>query len=270
MSTAVALQDMSPHAQRHDSVIRHRSISKPDVKPSMVTEEQDDWVNTPHDIDSSTLPLESRSFVPTSTYWISPHFLLSKNITILDLTQDMTVPYAGLTNAYKEEVQKTLKDHSFTPAFTCHRNNWLGLKYNITNDQGETVAEWKHPWSSVGEAVLTFPEDSPHSSHPISLRNKTWGLRTEGFTLNSQPYFWEMDSVWHSTNMTLYKVFGSGEYERKVEVGKYAQKWWGGIVTGGTVVVDEKELDGFIACLTLCVVLKKKRQRAAERHNAGE
>jgi hypothetical protein len=88
--------------------------------------------------------------------------------------------------------------------------------------------------------------------------------------VNSQPFFWEMDSLWHSTNMTLYRVTGSGEGQKKIEVGKYAQKWWGGFVTGGTFVVDEKELDGVVACLTLIVVLKKKRQRAAERHNGGE
>jgi len=70
--------------------------------------------------------------------------------------------------------------------------------------------------------------------------------------------------------MTLYKVSGSGEHERKTEVGKYVQKWWGGFVTGGTVVVDEKEIDGCVACLTLCVVLKKKRQRGAERSYGAE
>jgi predicted porin len=77
---------------------------------------------------------------------------------------------------------------------------------------------------------------------------------------------WEMDSMWHSTNMTLYKVTGTGEAEKKVEIGKYAQKWWGGFVTGGTFVLDEDEINGVVACLTLLVVLRKKRQRAAERN----
>jgi hypothetical protein len=66
--------------------------------------------------------------------------------------------------------------------------------------------------------------------------------------------------------MTLYRVTRSSEQQKKVEVGKYAQKWWGSFVTGGTLVVDGKEIDGVVACLTLVVVLKKKRQRAAERH----
>ncbi|KAF2792937.1 hypothetical protein K505DRAFT_325831 [Melanomma pulvis-pyrius CBS 109.77] len=272
MSTAIALQDMdhSPSHKDGNGEVRHRVVSKQDTKTAMSTQSlEDEWAANPQDAVSSRLPLDSQSFVPTKTYWISPHGMLTKEIKILDLTPDMDVPYSGLTPAYKDSVKKTLKDHSFSPVFTAHRNNWLGLKYSITDDQGNPIADWKHSWSSVGEAILTFPEDSQHSEHPISLRNKRWGFRNESFTVNSMSFFWGMDSFWHSTNMTLYKVFGSGEDERKVEVGKYAQKWWGGFVTGGTFVVDEKELDGLVACLTLCVVLKKKRQRAAERNPGG-
>ena len=75
--------------------------------------------------------------------------------------------------------------------------------------------------------------------------------------------------MWHSTNMTLFKVYGSGAEQKKIEVGKYAQRRWGACVTGGILVVDAKEIDGIVACLSLCVVLKKKRQRAAERKEAG-
>jgi hypothetical protein len=195
--------------------------------------------------------------------------MLSREINILDLSKDLDVPFTGFSNAYKEEVKKTLKDHSFTPAFTAQRENWLGLKYTIKDSQGELVANWKHPWSSVGEAIISFPEDSPHSSHPVSLRNKTWGLRAEAFIVNSVQYYWTMDSLWHSTNMTLFKVYGSGEGEKKVKVGQYAQKWWGSFVTGGTFVVDENEIDGLVAAMSLVVVLKKKRQRAAERNPGG-
>ncbi|KAH7068136.1 kinetochore complex Fta4 of Sim4 subunit, or CENP-50-domain-containing protein [Paraphoma chrysanthemicola] len=251
MSTAIALQDMGPTAQKDMTTIRHRAISKSHTSTSMTSQEDDPWLKTPHDVESSKLPLESGSFSPTAVYWITPHGLLTKNITVLDLTKDMDVPYTGMSNDYKTQVKKALKDHSFTPAINCHRTNWLGLKYDITDDQNKHIAHWSHHWTSVGEATLTFPDDSTHSAHRISLRNKRWGLRTESFTVNSQPFFWEMDSLWHSTNMTLYRVTGSGETQKKIEVGKYAQKWWGGVVTGGTFVVDEKELDGVVACLTL-------------------
>lgn len=269
MSTAIALQDMSTSLDEEKGTIRYRNTSHPRPRPRLSSDD-DHWLSTPHDVETSALPLDSQPLQPTAVYWISPHGMLTKNITILDLSKDITVPYTGMTHEYKDEVRKTLKDHSFTPAITCHRNNWIGLKYHITDDQENTIARWNHPWSSVGEATLCFEENSLYSSHPISLRNKRWGLRTESFIIDSVPFLWEMDSVWHSTNMTLYKVIGSGDGQSKIEVGKYAQKWWGGFVTGGTFVVDEKYLDGVVACLTLCVVLKKKRQRAAERHNGTE
>ena len=142
---------------------------------------------------------------------------------------------------------------------------WLGLQYDIVDAQGSHVADWKHPWASTRVATLSFPDSSPHSSHPISLKNKRWGFSAESFVVESTLYVWEKDAVLDKANMTLYRVFGQGDNENKTVVAKYAQKWWGAIVTGGTLVVDEREIDGTVASLTLCVVLKKKRQRAAER-----
>jgi hypothetical protein len=249
--------------------VRHRTASNTQSNSKTTNHEHDPWLDTPHDIDSST-SLETPSFQPTSVYWISPHGMLTKSITVLDLSKDMDVPYTGMSKEYKAHVRIILKDHSFTPTITCKRTSWVGLKYNITDAQDEHIAHWSHPWTSGGSAILTFPEDSAHCPHNLELRNKRWGMRTESFTLNSQPYLWEPDSFWHSTDMTLYKVFGTGDAEKRVVIGKYAQKCWSGFVTGGTVVVDEQQLDGVVALLTLIVVLKKKRQRAAERRHAGE
>jgi hypothetical protein len=264
--TAIKLHDVRPaYEAKDDRTIRHRTGFQADTAPSSSIEDEDPWLQTPHDDETSKLPLEARPFVPTAVYWITPHSTLTSKITAIDLSKDIDIPYSGMTNEYKAQVAKTLQDHAYSPTITCTKNGWFSMTFDITDDQNEHIAHWSHPLSSLGEAVLSFPLDSPHSSHPISLQNKTWGLRSETFIVNSQPYFWEPDSYWHSTNMTLYKVTGSGEAEKKVEIGKYAQKWWGSIWTGGTFVVDEKEIDGIVACLTLIVVLRKKRQRAAER-----
>lgn len=260
MSIAIAMQNVDTTTSKDTATIRQRRVD---------SSQEDAWLDSPHDSPASTLPLDSTTFKPTSIYWITPHGMLTKSITILDLTQDMPLPFAGLTDTYKASIKTTLKDHSFTPIITCQRQSWIGLKYHICDGQDKTLAHWSHPWSSTGEAVLTFPTDSPHSSHPISLKNKTWGLRTEAFTVNSQLFFWEMDSAWHSYSMTLFKVFGTGEQQKKVEVGKYSQKWWGSCATGGALVLDEGVIDGVVAALTLVVVLKKKRQRAAERYGNG-
>lgn len=260
MSTAIALQDVDTDMTKGAATIRQRRTD---------SSQDDAWLDIPHDLSSSTIPLDSTVFKPTSIYWVTPHGMLTKAITILDLTHDMSVPYTGLTDTYKAALKTTLKDHSFTPIITCQRQNWIGLKYAIQDDQNKPLAHWSHPWHSAGEAVLTFPTDSAHASHPISLKNKTWGLRTESFTVDSQLFFWEMDSAWHSHDMTLYKVIGTGEHQKKLEVGKYSQKWWGSWSTGGAFVVDEGVVDGVVAALTLLVVLKKKRQRVAERYGNG-
>ncbi|KAH6625150.1 hypothetical protein C7974DRAFT_195567 [Boeremia exigua] len=257
MSTAIALQSIDA---KETATLRQRRAD---------SSQDNAWISSPHDVSSSALPLDSSSLSPTSIYWITPHGILTKAITILDLTHDMPLPSTGLTDTYKAAIKTTLKDHSFTPIITCHRQSWIGLKYTIQDDQHNPIAQWSQSWFSAGEAVLTFPADSPHSSHPISLKNKRWGLRTESFTVNSQLFSWQMDSAWHSYNMTLYKVLGSGEHQKKIEVGKYSQKWWGSCATGGAFVFDEGIIDGVVAALTLVVVLKKKRQRAAERYGNG-
>ncbi|KAH7380402.1 kinetochore complex Fta4 of Sim4 subunit, or CENP-50-domain-containing protein [Phaeosphaeria sp. MPI-PUGE-AT-0046c] len=259
MSSAIAMRDMGGHSDHKDTgSMRHRATVHADPGTSKASLEDDIWLNTPHDEETSKLPLEACAYKSTAVYWITPHSTLTGQLTVLDLTKDMDISYTGMTNEYKAEVKKTMQDHSYTPAITCNRNGWFGLTYDVTDDQSKHIAHWSHPWSSMGEAVLTFPEDSPHATHPIGLQNKTWGLRSEAFTLNSQPYLWEMDSLWHSTNMTLYKVTGSGDAEKKTEIGKYAQKRWGGFVTGGTFVVDDEEIDGVVACLSLLVQHSRK------------
>ncbi|KAF2658691.1 hypothetical protein K491DRAFT_592622 [Lophiostoma macrostomum CBS 122681] len=246
MSTAIALQDI----EFSDSGgLRRRRISNGDIKTTTSSSENG-RVRSPQDETTSALTLDLQPFRPTTTYWISPHGMLSREIKILDLTRDMDVPFTGFSNVYKDQVKKVLKNHSFTPPFSICRDSWLGLRYTIRNSQGDILAKWKHPWSSVGEATLTFPEHSLHSSHTISLKNKRWGFRTETFTVDSTLFVWKMDSLWHSTKMTLLKVYGSGEHATKIEVGKYAQKWWGGFVTGGTFVINEHELDGLVAYIT--------------------
>ncbi|KAH3975312.1 hypothetical protein HBH98_099260 [Parastagonospora nodorum] len=264
--TAIRLHEVKLTQHGTDKgAIRRRTV-KADTTPNTLSETEDPWLETPHDDETSKLPLESRPFIPTSVYWVSPHSTLASKITVLDLSKDMDVQYSGMTDEYKAQVAKTMQDHSYSPAITCTRNGWFSMNFDITDDQDKQLAHWAHPWSSFGEAVLTFPTDSTHSSHPISLKNKMWNTRTEAFTINSQPFLWEPDSHWHSQNMTLYKVTGTGDAEKKFEIGKYAQKWWGSVWTGGTFVVDDREIDGVVACLTLVVVLRKKRQRAAEKN----
>ncbi|KAF2816938.1 uncharacterized protein BDZ99DRAFT_564759 [Mytilinidion resinicola] len=247
---------LSPYTATNSTTAHRQSTSAIDLSHSPSNDE------SPSDYE--TQPQDSPSFAPTHTFWITPHSLFTRSIPVYDLTSGISTPYTGLSPAYKAAVQKALKDHCPTPCYTLTRQNWLGLRYTITDVASVPVAEWKHPWSSVGEALLTFPADSTHSTHAVALRNKRWGRRTETFVMDSVTYEWASDSLLVSQYMTLYKVLGS----QRAEVGKFAAKRWGGWSTGGTFVVDTNEVDELVAVLSLAVVLKKKRQRAAKRHGA--
>ena len=177
MSTAVALQNIAPTPDHDASTLRQRSIVKHSSQPSpSASEAEDPWLLSPQDTSASKLPLDSKSFIPTNVYWVTPHGLWSKDIKVLDLTKDLDVPFTGFSATYKDEVKKVLKDHSFTPLFIAKRQHWLGLQWGIEDSQGTAIAHWSHPWTSVRQAILTFPPDSPHSTHPITLENKHWGL----------------------------------------------------------------------------------------------
>lgn len=268
MTTSVAMQDLPP---KDTEGLRQRTNAPPNTSTNH--EPEDPYPTIDHSSPGAAI---APTFKPTHTLWLTPHSMLTKSIPILDLTPTLTVPYTSLDSTYKTAVKSALKDHTHTPIYTIQRGNWMGLKWKITTQNAsgneEEVANWKHPWLSVGEAVLSFPEGSPHSSHDITLKPKRWGFRTENFVMDSVLYQWEMDSLLHSHGMSLFKILpalSADEKERKVEVAKYSQKWWGAFVTGGVVMVDSREVDVLVAVLSLAVVLKKKRQRAAERSGGG-
>ena len=86
------MQDMGQSLQHKElGTIRHRTVFKTDTNTSKSSQEDDPWLNIPHDIESSKLPLESRSLNPTAVYWVSPHGILTKKITVLDLTDRKSV-----------------------------------------------------------------------------------------------------------------------------------------------------------------------------------
>ncbi|OCK80586.1 hypothetical protein K432DRAFT_246202, partial [Lepidopterella palustris CBS 459.81] len=225
----------------------------------------DGYETIPYDDISQSLPLDSSPFHPNRILWVTPHSLFSKAIDVLDMTSILDTPYTGMSDVYRKKVYDMVKSRAPAPNYVISKANWIGLKYAVVDNSGQHVADWKHSWTSVGEATLTFSDGSTHSSHTVRVKNKRWGRRTETFVVNSATFEWVMDSKWMSNNMTLYKCLG----EQKIPVGKYSQKWWGGILTGGIFAVDTEELDELVAVLTLGVVLKKKRQRAAERSGGG-
>ena len=245
---------LTPPPKRKFGSIRQRLArvdSKSSLKSSLKSPRatsSNERLNSSHGSDASRLPLDEQPFVPTHTFWVTPHG--TREVRVLDLTDDISVPYTELDSEYKADVKRALKEHTFSPVFTYFRESPLlrtSKHYSIKDERGEELAQLKLTGSTTGETVITFPEDSPHCHHPISTKNKPFS--PEAFTLNAQSYFWEAEKGL-SEKKTLYRIEGEGQDQRKVQIGKYAL---GGAFfsRGGICVVDDREIDGLVACLTL-------------------
>jgi hypothetical protein len=104
--------------------------------------------------------------------------------------------------------------------------------------------------------IFTFPEDSPHSSHPITMKRvKIWN-RTETFTKDSVEYQWRFDGALRRSRFTLYKLVGGQE----VVVAKYKGPL-PVLKPRGALLIDEKEIDSVVALLSCCGMIRKDRQR---------
>ncbi|KAF2278744.1 uncharacterized protein EI97DRAFT_218000 [Westerdykella ornata] len=254
--TTIALDDLQPGT---GTTLRRRADSRQqdaNTDTSSVPTNRSDALST-------APPQDSPSFQPTNFYWISWHGLLPPyNIEVFDLTSDISTPFTGFTESFQNEVQRIRKDHTSTPFFTAHPDNRFCTRYGIRDSQGDIIAQWQHPWITTGKTVFSFPEGSPYCSHPVHLAHDNMlknllALRTESFSYNSAKFVWTIDSRWHAHRMSLYRVWGSGPGQKRIEVGRWAQKW--GLRPEGILVVDEREVSGLVACLTLLALMKKKR-----------
>lgn len=115
------------------------------------------------------------------------------------------------------------------------------------------------PIRSSEDSKLLFPPSSSLSSlytHPISMKRMPQLLDCYHFFANAHSYFWEKDH-YHSMHccMTLYKVCHISGNAMKVAVAKYAiKRRLLSTLPGGVLVVDENEVDVYLACLTFCVM----------------
>ncbi|KAH0541581.1 hypothetical protein FGG08_003929 [Glutinoglossum americanum] len=206
-------------------------------------------------------------FNPSQTFYITPHCSFTKNIQILDLTPHLTVPYTDPTfpSHAKQVAKQIAKQAQFPPSITIQKDNISGTRYLILdpnkNANDNEIATWKASHFSTGPSHLTFPAQSPHSSHTITLRPPRRFLsRNESFVHNSATYTWAYESWIHPSRVALWRELPGGGK-------KLLARYWQGIDwrTGGTIVVEGEEVDAVIAVVTCVVLLKKKRQRRLER-----
>ncbi|KAH8722531.1 hypothetical protein GQ44DRAFT_711618 [Phaeosphaeriaceae sp. PMI808] len=213
--------------------------------------------------------LDKAAFAPNRIFYILRHNLFSKEVFILDLTSSLHVPYDGgeITNELRDAARTLSEDKTLTanPIYRLKGKHWYSSEQKMfDHSSGTELATWKHGSASFSAANFSFPSASPHSSHPITMKPPKWHKRTNEWVRDSITYSWRCDSKNKANRMTLVKTIGA----EQTVAGRYAQRW-GSWVTGGILLVDSREEDEVLACLTACVMLRRMQQRAAERTRPG-
>ncbi|OKL57363.1 hypothetical protein UA08_07429 [Talaromyces atroroseus] len=132
-----------------------------------------------------------------------------------------------------------------------------------SQDSGEiyqdevVLAEYVSPLLAYGVTNISFPDDSLHSSHPITVRPINATRRSQSFVQDSVSYVWDVNRTLFPGGggvLSLYKGIGAN---KKIEIGRY-QSDNGQFVPGGLVVIDSDEVDVLIAVLSLMSVLAQR------------
>ncbi|KAI9764173.1 MAG: hypothetical protein M1840_008655 [Geoglossum simile] len=201
---------------------------------------------------------------PTRTYYIKPHSSFTKNIEILNLTPHLAISYDSPD--FPAHAKTIAKTSSFTPSLTVQKQNLFGTSYGIFENGGNgdrEIGTWRASCFSTGKSHINFLDEDGKGRHDITLE-KLPGMRLfsrdEVFVFNSVQYLWTYESWYCSNRIALYKMLPGGE---KQLVGRFWQGWdWR---TGGTFVMDARELDDAVGVITCVVQLKKRRQRQKEK-----
>lgn len=199
---------------------------------------------------------------PTRTFHIVPHRSLTKTIKVLDITNQVTAAYG--TKDFEDQAKQGAKTSPPNACLTVTRSpHWYSNQFIVKSptEQGQ-VAEWKGGLLSSSASYLSFPPESPHSAHDITVGVKGFWKFKEQFVKDSIAYIWQPDNVLTMRQFTLWKLIG----QDKVEVGRYWQGYQP-FATGGTLVLNTNEVDDVVGILTCIVVLRKKRHRDGESRN---
>ncbi|KAH7092149.1 hypothetical protein FB567DRAFT_232402 [Paraphoma chrysanthemicola] len=213
-------------------------------------------------------PADDSTFQPNRIFYILRHNLFSKEISIIDITSLLSVPYTGreITDEFRDAARALSEDKTIAANYIYRfkAKHWYSSESTMTDSTGAHLVDWKHGAFSSSSATLTFPASSAHSSHSIVMKPPKWYKRTNEWVRDSITYAWRCDSKRKANRMTLVKTVGA----RQQVVGRYVQRW-GSWITGGVLLVDGREEDEVIACATTCVMLRRMQQRAAERSRPG-
>ena len=198
----------------------------------------------------------------TRVFYITPHGNTKQAIKIHDLTNKLSrLEYSTEIEEEAEKLGQSLADE--TPLYTIVQPGWwktITLYAGAAQAEGENTSEalitWKPSGAAHSKQSFNFPESSPFSSHDLTMRlTGSFFTRNEAFVKDSVQYLWRFDSKWQYKH-TLYKKIGQSE----MCVAKFRTPFRA-YKTGGTIFVNEDEIDAVVATITSCAMLRKIRQR---------
>jgi hypothetical protein len=202
---------------------------------------------------------------PNRIFYIELHSSFTKTIKILDLTDLVKSEYPS--EQFENETKQIATSSPPQPWLNITRTATFLSKKFVAEKPGEQnveVAQWKGGRFSSSSNTFTFPPDSPHSSHPITVEAESKFKFREQFVKDSVVYLWKPDNALTARKFTLYRIIGA----QKQVVGRYWQGRWQ-VRCGGTLVLDTHEVDEVVAVLSMVSTLRKKRQKAAEHSGGG-
>jgi hypothetical protein len=215
--------------------------------------------NLPSTPEANAMP-ETQDFEFTRIIYITPHSSYTSKIKVHDLTNSISAAFTSeLFPTETENTGKSLADAS--SLYTIIQPGWWrpSTIYPGNSDEksdSDVLATWKPSRGSLASQIFTFPASSPHSSHNITLKRLSAPFRyAEVFVKDSVEYIWKFEGS-SRRRITLLKKIGSWE----TTIAKYRGPYRFG-KTGGTLVVNEAEVDILVAILTCCAELRKVRQR---------
>jgi hypothetical protein len=211
---------------------------------------------------SQKLEISPQDIQITRIIYITPHQSLTSEIRVHDLTTSLSQSSSSKEFlSESESVGQSLIDA--TPLYTLVRQGWWhAIPVYQGKPDGKTdsdaVATWRPSRGSLGTQKFAFPPNSPNSSHTLSMKRPSF-RHSELFVQESVEYIWRFES--RSIGkvrrpITLWKKIGNHE----IPVARF-QSPYRVSKTGGTLIVNEKEVDLVVAFVTCCGMLRKIRQR---------
>jgi hypothetical protein len=203
---------------------------------------------------AASFPIDSTTpFHPTKAIYINDTSEFSLTTTASDVTASVThlLPSPDTQSAPTLLTTAKSTSHTLPATLTFTRPNRLSRSWTAGDPAFKaTVAELSNPLWSLGKWTITFPSNSPHSSHNIILHPASFTSKTDEFVKDSVPYFW--DTVNGRKLCKLYRAMEG----KKVEVARFV----GEDVRAreGVLLVEEgKGVDEVVVMVTFLAVLMR-------------